>query len=168
MKNTEKGAGVISDAPEKTEANFAVEFKAFAFDTREAAKAFEEALTDAFMAMAEADGIAATSQVVEQGEPSPEETQDTLDLLFLDGRVLKVPAPLDAYALGTAISETRKTVLDEEGIRRAGNLMAMAFWAELHEKAGEGVLPEKLPAAAADYIRQHMRDHFRATVGAGK
>ena len=168
MTNTENGAGVFSDASEKTEANFAVEFKAFTFDTREAAKAFEDALTDAFMAMAEADGIAATSQVVEQGEPSPEETQDTLDLLFLDGRVLKVPAPLDAYALGTAISETRKTVLDEEGIRRAGNLMAMAFWSELHERAGKGVLPEKLPAEAAEFLRQHMRDHFRATVGAGK
>lgn len=44
---------------------FQVVMKVFAFDNREAAEVFLEAMTDAFMAMPEAEGYAAVAEVVE-------------------------------------------------------------------------------------------------------
>lgn len=78
--------------------------------------------------------------------------------------------PLSAYDRAVELIKKRalvvpesKSDLTDEKVMRAGNIMAMAFWAELHERAGAGVLPDKLPAKAADYIRQHMRDYFQLT-----
>lgn len=44
---------------------YVVKFQAFAFETKEKAKEFEEKLTNAFCAMPEAEGICATSRIVE-------------------------------------------------------------------------------------------------------
>lgn len=53
-----------------------------------------------------------------------------------------------------------------ESEKGAANLMACALWSELHEKAGEGVLPEKLPKAAADVLRDLMREKLAYSLAA--
>jgi hypothetical protein len=45
-----------------------VEFKAFAFDTEEQARKFQEALEDAFMELPESEGICSTSIILEKDE----------------------------------------------------------------------------------------------------
>ena len=49
-----------------SEKYWTVEFKAYAFDSKEEADRFHDALLDAFMAMPEAVGIASSSTVIEQ------------------------------------------------------------------------------------------------------
>lgn len=70
--------------------------------------------------------------------------------------------PKEEIAPGVFADVDPATLGPSEIERRASNLMACALWAELHEKAGEGVLPEKLPKAAADLLRGLMLDKFRA------
>lgn len=38
--------------------------------------------------------------------------------------------------------------------RKCANLIAVALWTELHQKAGQGVLPVTLPKEAADVLRK--------------
>ena len=52
--------------------------------------------------------------------------------------------------------------LDAEQVSRGAKFMAMALWSELHEKAGSGVLPEKLPKDAADVLRSLMQEKLEA------
>jgi hypothetical protein len=48
--------------------HWTVTLKAFAFDTKEQAEKFAEAITDAFCALPEAEGIAATTTIEEEEE----------------------------------------------------------------------------------------------------
>lgn len=45
--------------------------------------------------------------------------------------------------------------------RRMANLMAVALWSELKQKAGPSVLAAKLPKDAADVLRDLMLDALR-------
>lgn len=82
----------------------------------------------------------------------------------MDGVVVRMDDtwPKEEIAPGVFADVDPATLGPSETERRASNLMACALWAELHEKAGEGVLPEKLPKAAADLLRGLMLDKFRA------
>lgn len=65
-------------------------------------------------------------------------------------------------ALPAVVPKVQVLDLDDEQITRAAKFMAMALWSELHEKAGEGVLPETLPKDAADVLCRLMQEKLSA------